>query len=185
MKRFRDFAGLTAIFLCGAMLVLPASAAGAAGGATGAAAATGSGPVGAGAMSPGMVSGNVGTNSANSIGRTSTIGAAPMGATGAGGRSATGLSASEQAVLSNGLGTQTPAEQMSSNAHANANSALVQGRPTYIAPSSAPGSNANVGSVAPIGASSTVPASGSGPIVNGPVANNPGTAAETARPVTQ
>jgi len=108
-----------------------------------------------------------------------------------------GLTASEQSLLANfGTGSAagnsgpTPAEQMQSNAQANADSALRNGAPSTLAPpglsatGSATGSTTGgaTASTAGPGASIATTTGIAAPSVSAPVANNPGTSAETVQP---
>jgi hypothetical protein len=106
-----------------------------------------------------------------------------------------GLTASEQSLLANfGTGSAagnsgpTPAEQMQSNAQANADSALRNGAtlapPGLSATGSATGSTTGgaTASMAGPGASPTTTTGIAAPNVSAPVANNPGTSAETVQP---
>ena len=108
-----------------------------------------------------------------------------------------GLTASEQSLLANfgtaaGNSVPTPSEQMQANAQANADSALRNGasstlaRPNLAVTGSATGSTTGGASASTAGpGTSTTTSTGiatATPSVSAPVANNPGTSAETVQP---
>jgi hypothetical protein len=108
-----------------------------------------------------------------------------------------GLTPSQQSFLTNfstpsgsAATNVTPAQQMNSNAQANANSALSNNTPFSTNTPTAPitgnvTGTANISGTSTGGlGTSTTTTIAPAPIVNPPIANNPGTLAETMQPAT-